>query len=110
MPLDPAQLCKHPAILPAAGTYTREVIEQAFQPLGLSIPIRMATNYLETIKMMVSVGLGWSVLPRSMLSDELRVLTVSDMQLSRRLGAVWHGGRTLSNAAQAMLDYLPAFE
>ena len=110
MPLDPARLCKHPAILPAAGTYTREVIEQAFQPLGLSIPIRMATNYLETIKMMVSVGLGWSVLPRSMLSDELRVLTVSDMQLSRRLGAVWHGGRTLSNAAQAMLDYLPAFE
>jgi len=42
-----------------------------------------------------------------MLSDELRVLTVSDMHLSRRLGAVWHGGRTLSNAAQAMLDCLP---
>ena len=106
-PIDPARLCEHPAILPAPGTYTREVIEQAFQPLGLSIAIRMGTNYLETIKMMVSVGLGWSVLPHTMLSDELRVLKVSNIQLSRRLGTVWHGGRTLSNAAQAMLDYLP---
>jgi len=110
MPISPSRLCEHPAILPAPGTYTREVIEQAFRPLGLSIPIRMGTNYLETIKMMVSVGLGWSVLPRSMLSDELRVLKVSNMHLSRRLGSVWHAGRTLSNAAQAMLDYLPANE
>ena len=109
-PIDPAQLCEHPAILPAPGTYTREVIEKAFQPLGLSIPIRMGTNYLETIKMMVSVGLGWSVLPRTMLTDELRVLKVSNIHLSRRLGTVWHRGRTLSNAAQAMLDYLPANE
>ena len=106
-PLDPARLCEHPAILPAPGTYTREVIEQAFKPLGLSIPIRMATNYLETIKMMVSVGLGWSVLPRTMLTDELRVIKVSNIHLSRRLGTVWHGSRTLSNAAQAMLNYLP---
>lgn len=109
-PISPAQLCQHAAILPAAGTYTRDIIEQAFQPYGLSIPIRMATNYLETIKMMVSVGLGWSVLPRSMLSEDLRVLNVSDIELSRRLGVVWHASRTLSNAARAMLECLPAME
>ena len=109
-PITPAQLCEHPAILPAAGTYTREIIEQAFRPYGLHIPIRMGTNYLETIKMMVSVGLGWSVLPRSMLSEELRVLSVSNIRLRRRLGAVWHRSRTLSNAARSMLDGLPASE
>lgn len=108
IPISPARLCEFPAILPAAGTYTREIIEQAFRPLGLSIPIRMGTNYLETIKMMVSVGLGWSVLPRSMLGEDLQVIAVSDIQLSRRLGAVWHGGRTLSNAARMMLECLPA--
>lgn len=107
-PISPARLCEHPAILPAPGTYTREIIEQAFRPYGLHIPIRMGTNYLETIKMMVSVGLGWSVLPRSMLSDDLRVLTVRDIHLSRRLGVVWHGARTLSNAANAMLKQLLA--
>lgn len=107
-PISPARLCEHPAILPAPGTYTREIIEQAFRPYGLHIPIRMGTNYLETIKMMVSVGLGWSVLPRSMLSDDLRVLTIRDIHLSRRLGVVWHGARTLSNAANAMLKQLIA--
>ena len=105
-PIGPARLCEHPAILPAPGTYTREIIEQAFHPYGLRIPIRMSTNYLETIKMMVGVGLGWSVLPRTMLSDDLRVLSVSDIQLNRRLGVVWHGARTLSNAANAMLNQL----
>ncbi len=107
-PITPGQLCEHPAILPAPGTYTREIIEAAFRPYGLRIPIRMGTNYLETIKMMVSVGLGWSVLPHSMLSDDLRVLTVSDIHLSRRLGAVWHSGRTLSNAANVLLKLLHA--
>jgi DNA-binding transcriptional LysR family regulator len=104
--ISPTKLCEYPAILPTTGTYTREVIEQAFAPLGLQIPIRMSTNYLETIKMMVSVGLGWSVLPRSMLDEELSSIEVEGMSLSRQLGVVWHEARTLSNAAMAMLDKL----
>ncbi|MHA1567872.1 MAG: LysR family transcriptional regulator [Alphaproteobacteria bacterium] len=101
--VSPAQLCRHDAILPATGTYTRAIIEQALAPRGLTVPVRMATNYLETIKMLVSVGLGWSVLPRSMLDEELAVIKVDGIRLQRRLGAVWHTRRTLSNAAQAML-------
>ena len=104
--VSPAGLCEYPAILPTPGTYTREVIEQAFAPVGLKIPIRMGTNYLETIKMMVSVGLGWSVLPRSMLDEELRSIEVEGMTLARQLGVVWHGARSLSNAARAMLGKL----
>ena len=101
-----AQLAEHPAVLPAPGTYTREVIEQAFKPYNLQLRVTLSTNYLETIKMLVSVGLGWSVLPCTMLSDELRVLKVDDLQLSRKLGSVRHQGRTLSNAAKAMLELL----
>jgi len=55
---------------------------------------------------MVSVGLGWSVLPCAMLNDELVSLSVPGMALSRKLGIVWHGGRTLSNAALAMMETL----
>jgi DNA-binding transcriptional LysR family regulator len=101
-----AQLAEHPAVLPAPGTYTREVIEQAFKPYHLQLRVTLSTNYLETIKMLVSVGLGWSVLPRTMLNDELRVLKVEQLQLSRQLGSVRHQGRTLSNAARAMLELL----
>ncbi len=102
----PETLCAHAAVLPARGTYTREVIEAAFAPRGLTIPVRLETNYLETIKMMVNVGLGWSVLPRSMLGRELVPLTVRGMKLGRRLGVVRHARRTLSNAAEAMLATL----
>ncbi len=100
------ELIDYPAVLPARGTYTREVIEAAFAPRDLRIPVRLETNYLETIKMMVSVGLGWSVLPRSMLGGDLIALDVSGMTLARRLGVVWHARRTLSNAAEAMLALL----
>lgn len=55
---------------------------------------------------MVSVGLGWSVLPRSMLNKELKTLNIEGITLERQLGIVWHSGHTLSNAAKAMSKML----
>ena len=101
------QLLMHPAILPEHGTYTRELIEKAIRE---TIEVRMSTNYLETIKMQVSVGLGWSVLPRSMLSNELRIIKIDTLQIQRELGVVWHAQRTLSNAARAMIEALKILE
>jgi len=101
-----ADLAKHAAVLPAHGTYTREVIEHAFTPLGLVLKVTMSTNYLETIKMMVQVGLGWSVLPKAMLNKEMVAITLAGIHLHRDLGLVWHSVRTLSNAAKAMMALL----
>ena len=101
-----AQLVEHKAILPAHGTFTRQIIEQAFAKQHLHVNIGLVTNYLETIKMMVSVGLGWSVLPDSMLSKDIKPLRLKGLQMQRELGIVWHGGRTLSNAALAMQKLL----
>ncbi len=101
------QLSEHKAILPARGTFTREIIEQAFSRHKLSLNISLASNYLETIKMLVSVGLGWSILPAQMHGRELKKLNISQLSLKRELGMVWHAHRTLSNAAtalQALLD------
>ena len=97
-------LSQHTAILPATGTYTREVLERAIEHSNSKLKVGLATNYLETIKMMVSVGLGWSVLPDSMLSQEISKIPLKDIQLHRTLGMVWHAGRTLSNAALAMIE------
>ena len=71
---------------------------------GVEIHVAMATNYLETLHMLVATGLGWSVLPATMLDGEVHALTVEGMQLSRELGAVTHRKRSLSNAAQKMID------
>lgn len=101
-------LANHPAILTEKGTFTRNVLEEAFAPLGIAIQAKLATNFLETIKMMVSVGLGWSCIPEIMVDEELAVLDTGPLALGRQLGVVHHRRRTLSNAARAMLDELGA--
>lgn len=104
--ISPKLLSAHAAILPTRGTYTRQIFEQTMKKHNLELQIGLSTNYLETIKMMVSVGLGWSVLPRSMLDKELTTLDIEDIKLERKLGIVWHSGHTLSNAANAMAKLL----
>lgn len=99
-------LSQHPAILPSDVTFTRRIVDAAFAAKGLSTPTSISTNYLETIKMMVAVGLGWSVLPSSMVDAQIIALPVSELRIQRELGVVYHPGRTLSNAARAMLEML----
>ncbi len=96
-------LSAYPAILPAANTSTRQRLEAVFAEAGLALRIGLETNYLETIKSMVITGLGWSVLPRTLLDERLHVLAV-EPALTRELGLVHHRERTLSNAARAMLE------
>ena len=95
-------LASHPVILPATGTYTRQIAEAAFKEVDLHLDIALSTNYLETIHMLVSVGIGWSLLPVTMQDDQTRILSVSALSLSRSLGVVYHRDRTLSNAACAL--------
>ena len=97
------ELAAYPAILPGPGTYTREVILKALGGWRHKIDIGMATNYLEVLKMLASIGLGWSALPRTMIDDSLSVVQIKKMKIERRLGIVTHSARTLSNAAQALV-------
>lgn len=97
------QLLEHPAILPGAGTYTREIILRAFGNLGAKIHVGMTTNYFEVLKMLASIGLGWSALPRTMIDAGLKVVQIKNVRIARELGIVTHATRTLSNAGEAMV-------
>ena len=98
-----AMLLDYPAILPGLGTYTREIILNSFGPLRDRIQVGMATNYLEVLKMLAAIGLGWSALPRTMIDEGLKVVQIEKMEIRRELGIVTHEKRTLSNAGQAMI-------
>jgi DNA-binding transcriptional LysR family regulator len=100
------RLADYDAILPPTGTFTREIIDNALRERGIVPRRTLETPYLETIRMLVSIGLGWSLLPRTLLDDSLRALPVPDLSPVRRLGSVVHRERTLSNAARAMLALL----
>ncbi|NJM13147.1 MAG: LysR family transcriptional regulator [Synechococcaceae cyanobacterium SM1_2_3] len=105
-PVAPQLLADYPAILPDEKTFTRRMIEDGLAELGVKPLVAFATNYLETIKMMVIVGLGWSVLPRTLLDGELAELRIAGLAMQRLLGVVRHTGHTLSNAAGALLNTL----
>ena len=105
-PITLNKLAKHSAILPAVGTYTRTVIEKPIIQKHGALDVILETNYLETIRMMVSIGLGWSALPRAMLDDSLVEINVKGLEIERTLGIVQHAGRSLSNAGKAFIDLL----
>ncbi|MBL7003260.1 MAG: LysR family transcriptional regulator [Gammaproteobacteria bacterium] len=100
------ELLKYSAILPSKGTFTRNIIESALEKYKSPIKISLETNYLETIKMLVSVGLGWSILPKNMLSEDIAIINCSDFKASRALGYVINKNRTLSNPALAIIKLL----
>ena len=104
--VDLSDLQDYPAILPDVDTVTRGIINDLFENKDCRMRVTMATNYLETIKMMVSIGLGWSVLPESMVDRKVRKLRVRNVRLNRRLGYIYHENRTLSNAAAAFIRIL----
>lgn len=104
--IDLETLSQAPAILPDLNTFTGRLVKTCFDAANLPLSLNMATNYLETIKMMVSVGLGWSVLPKTLIDEQMVALEVPGVQLARQLGVIQHQRRSLGNAARAFFNVL----
>lgn len=99
-------LAAHPAVLPDADTYTHRIIRAELEARGITPRVRLATNYLETLKMLAGIGLGWSVLPVSMIDDSILRLHVTGFRPQRQLGWVRHADRAVSGPARALLQLL----
>lgn len=102
------QLSSYPCVLPSKDTYTYQILHSKLASPAIKLDVQMSTNYIETLKMLVSSGFGWSLLPHTMLDDSVGIVNI-DLGLERKLGSVVHRKRVLSNAAQAMLKTLDSF-
>jgi DNA-binding transcriptional LysR family regulator len=100
------ELTHFSAILPGSNTFTRALVTEQFARRGLTLDVGMSTNYLDTIRMMVSIGLGWSLLPESVIDDDLKILELGEAPIVRQLGYIHHRDRTLSNAARQFVEML----
>ncbi|EPC03640.1 LysR family transcriptional regulator [Litchfieldella anticariensis FP35 = DSM 16096] len=105
-PLPLTTLSRFDAVLPGHLTFTRGIVVDTFARDGLKVNVALSTNYLETLKMMVAIGLGWSVLPETLIDEEVHVLPIEHRPIERPLGYLVHKSRTLSNAARSMLEML----
>ena len=98
-------LIEYPSLLPAAQTYTTQITLTEFERQGLKPKITMSNNPLESIRMLVSIGLGWSVLPKTLLNQDLQQLDIP-LDMNRQLGMVWHPARTQSRAVQELIEIM----
>ena len=99
------RLSEYGVLIQSHSTHTRDIIDQALK-LDSNIKIIMESNYLETIKAMIQNGLGWGVLPESMIDDSLHRLNIRNVKMKRHLGTLLHASRTLSSPANALLKIL----
>ena len=103
-------LSQHQAVLPGSNTFTYGMIQRLFEEENLTLNTAMSTNYLETLRMLASIGLAWSILPATMLEDDLVELNVSLKNKQRppvrQLGIIRHKKRTLSNGARVFMELL----
>lgn len=100
------QLTEYDAVLPGFQTFTRGIVESAFARKGLQLQVALSTNYMETLKMMVSIGLGWSLLPETLLDETMAIIPLEEVSLTRPLGYLYHKERTLSNASLKLIQLL----
>jgi len=106
--IEAEELLRYGAILPSLGTFTRRIINALLEERDRRLEIVLETNYLETIKVMVSANLGWSMLPQSMVDASLVSRTIDGLDAERRLGMVTRRQRTLSAGTAAMIELLRA--
>lgn len=94
-------LADYPCVLPTPETEMHQIAEREFFAAELTMDVQLSTNNLQSLRMLVVAGIGWSLLPQNMLDADLKVLE-SNLKLQRDLGLVMHTKRSFSNAAKAM--------
>ena len=98
----------YPIILPKAG-HTRKMMDRLFRPYQAQLRVAMELPSVAMIKAFVASGLGVSIISESFARKEchagdLRLIPLSDVNLSRELALVYHQDRTLPRSAVAFIE------
>ncbi len=103
-PLTPAQLAAQPLILYESGGDTRGIIDAWFRNAGLTPKPIMALGSVEAIKVLVSSGLGASVLPCLALEQDVPGTQRRPLRpaVARELGLVMRKDKIRDRGMQAL--------
>ncbi|MFT2112420.1 LysR family transcriptional regulator [Marinomonas sp. 2405UD68-3] len=104
--VDLIQLASHSCVLPKQNTFTRQMVDSVLSQNDLKPNVRMSTNNFETLTMLTSIGWGWSLLPSTLINDELCILHLDELNTARKLGVIYHKQRTLSRAAHMFIEIM----
>ena len=85
----------HPLILFPKGARTRNVLDEFFRRAGITPRVAMEAENVATIKPLVKIDLGISMIPLRSVADELKrrelhCLRIRDHKVTRQVGLVYH--------------------
>jgi LysR family transcriptional regulator, carnitine catabolism transcriptional activator len=103
-----------PLILTGQDTSVRQIIERTLAAERLPIQVAQEATYMTTAIGMVQAGLGIAILPESALTPtmtpaptpRLHAIAIKDPVLTRDIGILTRTGRSLSPAAQRLVEVL----
>lgn len=106
----PAELVTGRLVLREAGSGTRDVLEEALGQAGVRVPAHVTTlGSTVAVKTAVRHGDGVTVLSALTVADDvaaghLVTVPIAQLDLTRRLRAVWRDGAPLSAAARRLAE------
>lgn len=108
-----AELADYPMILFNHGSSTRMLLDQYFERIGVSPIVAMESESVATIKPLVQINLGVSLLPLRAVQPEARrgelhYVRVSDVKLSRNIGLVFHKSDYQPKALRELIELFQA--
>jgi len=102
------QLAEYPAILPKDYATLRKSIDATLGKHQAETTVAIEASNFATIRSMASTGLGWACLPEAEMDGSLVKLQVDGMELRHAVMLIRNPDRSLSRAAQAFVDSMPA--
>jgi DNA-binding transcriptional LysR family regulator len=102
------EIPKHPLILFPKEAYTRRVLDEFFKKAGIVPRLLMESENVATIKPLVKINLGISIIPLRAVAEELKrkelhCLRVRGHPIARQLGLVYLKSDHTSNALQELI-------
>jgi len=106
-----AELADHPLILFGKGARTRILLDDFFQEIGISPRVSMDSENVATIKALVEINLGITIVPLRAVTEErkrkeLHYLRISDYRLQRQIGLVFQKTDHLPKVVSEMIRLL----
>ncbi len=105
-----ADIAQHPLIFPKTG-HTRQMLDKYFRPHKGSMRVVMELPSVGMIKGFVAAGLGISLISNGFARDEaaagmVKLIPLSDVEITRELGLVYRTDRTLPRAATSFIQLI----
>ncbi len=107
--IEPAELARKPLLLREAGSGLRVCVDAALSRGGY--PYRIAAESSSTLALLelARAGLGFAVVPRPLAEKHgadgrLKLVRIQNPPILRRYAIVWHAGKTLTPAIQAVIQ------